>query len=67
MKFLEKIQKLPEHSRKIIFWLLLAIIAVGLFGWWGSGLKKKLAGFQGEQFIEQLNLPDFPDLNQIKN
>lgn len=74
MKFLQKIQGLPERTRKIILWSLVAVLAAGLLVWWVRKSRQRLAEFPGDQFIERLNLPkiempeipEFPDLSQIE-
>jgi len=58
MNFLDKIQNLPKSTRKIIFWTVITILAFGLLFWWINNLQKRLADFQGEQFIQELPLPN---------
>lgn len=57
MKFLEKLQQLPQKTRKIILWSVIIVLGIGLLIWWINNFQKRLADFQTEQFIEELNLP----------
>ncbi len=74
MKFLQKIQNLPERTRKIILWSLVAVLAAGLLVWWAQTSQQRLAEFPGGQFLEGLDfpeikmpdMPEFPDLSQIE-
>ena len=58
MRLLERLQSLPEKPRKIILWSIVSLLGILLLIWWFSGLQERLAGFQGKQFLEKLNLPD---------
>ena len=57
MKILEKLQQLPQKTRKIILWSVIIVLGAGLLIWWINNFQKRLADFQTEQFIEELNLP----------
>ncbi|KKT17446.1 MAG: hypothetical protein A2654_00985 [Candidatus Nealsonbacteria bacterium RIFCSPHIGHO2_01_FULL_43_31] len=48
MKFLEKIQSLPEKTRKIILWIILIVLALAMLSWWISRIPGN---------IEKINLP----------
>ncbi len=67
MKFLEKIQQLPEKKRKIILWSIVIVLAVSLLFWWFNSFQKRIKGFQKEEFIEELNLPEIemPQMPEI--
>ena len=67
MRFLKKIQSLPEKKRKIILWLIVAVFAAGLLFWWVNNIQNRLAGFQGEEFIKGLNMPkiEMPQIPEI--
>ena len=57
MKFIEKLQKQPEHVRKIILWAVVIVIGIGLAIWWLFYFSQKIKEFKQEELIEQLNLP----------
>lgn len=61
MKFLEKIQNLPERKRKIILWLIIIIIGLALFVFWAKNFQRKLKSFEKEKFKEELQLPSFQE------
>lgn len=57
MEILRKVQKLPEGKRKIIFWLLLIIIGVGLVSFFIRNTQKRFENFEGGDLKEDLQLP----------
>jgi len=61
MKFVERLQNLPEEKRKIIFWLIVIIIGLGLLFWWGRITKIRIKSFEPEKFGEELRLPQFEE------
>jgi len=56
--FLNKLQKQPEHIRRLILWSIVAVIGLGLAIWWIDDSYHKLKEFEKEKFIEKINLPD---------
>jgi hypothetical protein len=40
MKFLKKIQNLPERKRKLVFWTVLSVIAIGLITWYAFNARQ---------------------------
>lgn len=56
--FLKKLQKQPEHIRKLILWTIVVIIALILGVWWFCGSYQKIKKFETEKFMEELNLPE---------
>ena len=58
---LKRIQNLPERKRKIIFWLILIVVGLGLGFFWIKNFQKALKGFQKEEFIKELKLPKFEE------
>lgn len=58
MKFLRKLQSLPEKTRKIILWSAVIILGICLLFWWFNNFQRNITGFQGGKFIEELNLPE---------
>ena len=65
--FLHKVQNLPRNIRKFILWSIIVILGLALLFWWFNNFQKNIAGFQGGQFIEGLNLPEIkmPQLPEI--
>jgi len=61
MGILQKIQNQPEHIRKIVFWMIIIILGVGLLFWWGKRAERRLREFRKEEFIEELNLPQLKE------
>ncbi len=57
MKFIERIQNLPEEKRKVIFWLVVIIIGISLFLGWIKSLEMKIKSFRTEKIKEELQLP----------
>ena len=57
MKFIERIQNLPEEKRKTIFWLIVIIVGISLLIWWAKNLQMQIKGFQSEKIKEELQLP----------
>lgn len=42
MKFIERVQQLPEFKRKIIFWAVLSLLAGILLVWWFSRIGEAI-------------------------
>lgn len=57
MKFIERIQNLPEEKRKTIFWLIVIIVGISLLIWWAKNLQMQIKSFQSERIKEELQLP----------
>lgn len=66
MNFFKKIQNLPEKIRKIILWLVIIAISLGLIFLWVKNLQKKLKSFQSENFKKQFDFPTLPNLHNLK-
>ena len=56
MKFIERIQNLPEEKRKTIFWLIVIIVGISLLIWWVKNLQMQIKSFQSEKIKEELQL-----------
>jgi len=59
MDFLKKLQNQPKHVRKIILWVIVIIVALGLASWWIRSSYWKIKKFPAEEFIKELELPKF--------
>ena len=59
MALLEKIQKQPESTRKIILWIAVIIIGLALFLFWLYITKVQIKNFQKGKFFENIGMPDF--------
>ena len=61
MNLLQKLQNLPESKRRIIFWLVLVIVGLGLLFWWVQITQLRIKSFKVEEFREELRLPQFEE------
>lgn len=61
MNLIAKIQNLPESKRKIILWVAMIIIGLGLFTFCIKNAQKKVKGFQVEKLREELRLPSLEE------
>jgi len=59
MKFLKKIQNLPNNQKKIILWVIVAILAVVLCIIWLKTTQKRIKEFTKDRATEDLTFPDF--------
>lgn len=57
MKFLAKLQSLPERTRKIILWTVVIIIGLGSLYLLVRNFQQRLKNFEMEEFKEELNIP----------
>ncbi|MDD5145507.1 MAG: hypothetical protein PHF44_01545 [Candidatus Pacebacteria bacterium] len=64
MKFLEKIQNLPERKRKIILWILVSLIGIILLFWYVKVFQSRFKSFNKEEIQKELNLPDLKEKMQ---
>ena len=60
-----RIQGLPEPKRKIIFWLVIVIIGLGLLTFYVKNVQKRLKGLELEKFKEGLPLPSGKELEGL--
>ena len=58
MKPLERIQGLPERKKKIILWIVLAVLAVILFYFLLTNFGAKLKNLNSENIQKELNIPE---------
>jgi len=54
---LPKIQNLPEHKRKIIFWIIIIILALFLLGFYIKNIQKRLKSIEPEELKKEVQLP----------
>lgn len=68
LDILKKPQNLPLGIRKTILWVTIVILGFALLSWWIKNIQKRLTSFQGEEFIEELELPklEMPKLEMPK-
>ncbi len=57
MKFLEKLQNLPERKRKIILWSAVVVISLCFLIFYIKNIQQKLGNFQ----LEKIKLPSFQE------
>ena len=58
MNALSKLQKQPEHIRKIIFWIILVVSAIVLFFFWLGSAKERLQNFNAPKLMESTGIPE---------
>lgn len=56
MNFLEQLRKLSEEQKKIIIWIIIIILAVGLFYWSYQSFKSGFARIEQGDIKEQFNI-----------
>ena len=66
MKFLDKLQNLPEGQRKLFVWGVTIVIAVGLFSLWVFKAAERLPNIQGANLRETLSFPEIDFSEQIE-
>lgn len=61
LKSIKKIQNLPLQYRKIVFGVIVAVVAI-IFGFlWIKITKERIQKFSGEDFLKMLNFPSFKE------
>ena len=63
MKFLKKIQGLPEMKRKIIFWTILILASSLVFWFWFRQAIRILENLEKERIFENIETPKTENLN----
>ena len=63
MKFLKKIQGLPETKRKILFWIILVLVGGLAFWFWFHQVIRILENLGENQVFEDLETPETENLN----
>ena len=66
MNFIKKLQNKPERIRKFILWIIVIIVALILASWWIYNSYAKFKNFKEEEFIKELNLPQFEKVPQVE-
>lgn len=61
MKFLEKLQGLPESQRKIILWSVVILIGIILFSFYFKNVKERLRSLRVGEIKEQLKIPQLQE------
>ncbi len=61
MKFLEKLQSLPEKKRKIILMIVVILVGVLLSVFYVKNIKEVLKNLSGEEIKKQLKVPEFQE------
>jgi len=65
MNVLEKIQKLPKRTRKIIFWTVLILITFIFSFFFIKNIQNRLQGLKTEDFKEDFKIPALEE--ELKN
>lgn len=53
MNILKKLQKQPEHIRKMILWIAVVVVGLGLAIWWIHSSYWKIKEFQPKEIIKE--------------
>ena len=61
MSFLDKLRNQPESTRKLILWVVVVIIGLGLTIWWINSSYRKIKEFPKEGIIDKMSLPAFEE------
>jgi uncharacterized membrane protein len=61
MNLLERLKKLPEGQKKIIIWIILIVLATGLFYWSYQNFKDGFAKIKQQSIEEQFNVEDIQE------
>ena len=61
MNFLERLKKLPEGQKKIIIWIILIVLATGLFYWSYQNFKDGFGKIKQQSIEEQFNVEDIQE------
>ncbi len=59
MEFLKRLQNLPLKQRKIVLWIIVAILGLALCILWLKITKERIKGFGKEDIMKEFNLPSF--------
>ncbi|KPJ55223.1 hypothetical protein AMJ47_01845 [Parcubacteria bacterium DG_72] len=66
MDFIKKLQKKPEHEKKIILWTVLIIVGLLFLLLWIYMSQKSIRELKTEDIIEQMNIPQKEDIPKIE-
>ncbi len=61
MNFLERLRKLSEGQKKTIIWIIIIILAIGLFYWSYQNFRSGFAKIKQEDIEEQFNLKNIQE------
>ena len=61
MNLLERLKKLPEGQKKVIIWIILIVLATGLFYWSYQNFKDGFAKIKQQSIEEQFNAKDIQE------
>jgi uncharacterized membrane protein len=61
MNLLERLKKIPEGQKKIIIWIILMVLATGLFYWSYQNFKDGFAKIKQQSIEEQFNAKDIQE------
>ncbi len=64
MKFLDKIQNLPERNKRIILWVGIILIGLALISFHGKNTLERWKSFNTGEVKEEVKFPDLG--NEIK-
>ncbi|MBZ9578042.1 hypothetical protein KJA13_03360 [Patescibacteria group bacterium] len=66
MNILKKLQKQPEHVRKMILWSVVIIVGLVLAVLWINSSYKGIQKLESQNIIQELNVPkiEMPAINE---
>ena len=64
MNFIKKLQNKPERIRRFILWIIVIIVALILASWWIYNSYAKFKNFPKEEFIKDIELPKFEEIEE---
>ena len=65
MSIFKKIQEQPEHIRKIIFWIIVIILAITFLFAWVESVRVRLEAGRQKNIFDKSKLPNFEE--ELKN
>jgi len=61
MSFLEKIRQKPVWVRKLIVWIVVITLGLGLVVWWLINISKSINSFRIEDLTKKIDIPSFEE------
>ncbi len=64
--FIKKLREKPEEDKKMILWIIMAVVGLILFSFWIYSITSKLSRLKGEEIIkiEEFKMEEFENTAQ---